>query len=346
MTLGHRLTTIVVTAAFAVGVPVAASQAADPVADFYKGKQIRLVVGGAQGTSYDAWAHTLAKYLPRYIPGRPTVVVKNMPGSGHLKAAKYLFNDAPRDGSVIGTFSRNIPASALQKNPEIPFDVRRFNWLSSTDMPNRVCVAAAGRPVQKAGDLFIQELDVGSTGPGTPTQNMPMLLNGLLGTKFAIREGFDNTDDVYAAMERDEVGGICQTLRGIETDRPGWIAEGRLKVLFNLEKKPLAGLGAPSIHDFAQTAEQKQVLSYFSGAVELGRPFAAPPNTPSDRVQALRRAFAKAMANPELRREVSKDKVEFTSLSGEELAERIEELASLPSEIVDRTNALLGLSGQ
>jgi tripartite-type tricarboxylate transporter receptor subunit TctC len=331
--------------AAAVGVMVGAlapARAADPVADFYKSKQVRLIVAGAEGTSYDVWARLVAKYLPKYLPGHPAVAVRNMPGSGHVKAASYLFNKAPKDGTVIGTFSRNILMGGLAKNSDINFDVTRFGFIGSSDMPNRVCVASAYSPVQKAQDLFDQELVVGSTGPGTATQDMPQLLQGLLGMKFVLNDTYQETDDVYSAMDENEVGGICQTLRGVETDRPGWLAQKRLKVLFNLERNPLPQLGAPSIYDFAKTDEQRQILFQFSGSVELGRPFAAPPDIPRDRLIALRRAFDKAMRDPSLRKEVLVDNIDYTPLTGEDLDKRVEELASIPQDIVDKTNALLG----
>jgi tripartite-type tricarboxylate transporter receptor subunit TctC len=315
---------------------------ADAVADFYKGRRIDMIAAGEAGTTQDTWARLLARYMPALIPGRPAMVVRNMPGSGHIKAAGYLFNLAPQDGTTVGTFSATIVTGYILKLPGIVFDVTKFNWLGSPDKSNRICVAKPGAAVQRAHDLFERDLIVGGTGATGGVSGPPTLLRGLLGMRFKLVEGYPSPSEVLLAMERGELDGICNLLSGVENARPNWISEGRLKVLFNMEKEPLVGIDAPSVYDFTRTDEQRQILSFYGGGLELGRPFLAPPGVPKDRIEALRNAFAAALKHPDLIQEAQRARMDIKPVSGEELAKIVDALASVPAEIADKTNRLLG----
>jgi tripartite-type tricarboxylate transporter receptor subunit TctC len=196
--------------------------------------------------------------------------------------------------------------------------------------------------VQKGEDLFTKELIVGGAGPGTAVSTTPAVLRGALGMKFRVVEGYKGAPDVILAIERGEVHGICQTIAGISTSTPGWLKDGKLVVLFNLERKPLPELRAPSVFSFAKTEEQRQVLAFYTSNTELGRPITAPPGVPKDRLTALRRAFDATMKDPAFRAEASKQKLQINALTGEELTERILDLGRTPAAIVDKTEALLG----
>lgn len=316
--------------------------AAQPVADFYKGKTIEMVIGSSAGGTYDAWARMMARHMGRHIPGNPGFLAKNMPGAGHIKAANYLFNIAPKDGTTIGIFSRNIPTRAILNHPAVKFDPAKFIWLGSPELTNRVCVAKAGIAVQSGAELFEKELIVGGAGAGTAVSTTPHLLRELLGMKFKLVEGYKGAPDILLAMERGEVGGICQTISGIENSHPGWIAEGKIKVLFNMEQEPVPGLNAPTIHDLAKTEEQRAIIRFYSANAELGRPFVAPPGVPADRVTALRRAFDATLKDPGLMAEAKKQGLIISPLTGEQLEARIKALARTTPAIVDKTEALLG----
>lgn len=315
------------------------------VDEFYKGKTIEFIVATEAATVYDVWARLLAKYMPRYIPGNPNFAVKNMPGGGHIVATNYLFNTAAQDGTAIGTFSRNIPTSAILGKGAIKFDVTKFQWLGSTDMPSRICVAKAGAAVQKGEDLFNSELIVGGNGPGNSVSTTPNLLAGLLGMKFKVVEGYKGAPEVFLAIERGEVHGICQTLTGIENERPDWIKSGRLKVLFNMEKNPIPGIDAPTIYKFIKSAEHAQIVAFYNSNVELGRPFAAPPGVPADRFAALRKAFDLALKDADLMADVAKTRIEMVPMTGEDLKDRIDSLANTAPEIIAKTKAIVGDGG-
>ena len=341
---------------------------AQSVAEFYKGKTIEFIIGTSAGGSYDQWARLIGRHMGRHIPGNPNFLPKNMPGAGHIKATNYLFNVAPKDGTTIGMFSRNIPTRALLKHPAVKFKPEEFNWIGSPELTNRVCVAKKGVPVQKGEDLFQKELVVGGAGSGGAVSTTPLVLNGVLGMKFKLVEGYKGTavsttpavlrgalgmkfrvvegykgaTDVVLAIERGEVHGICQTISGLGSSNPNWFKDGKLVVLFNLERKPLPEYKAPSVFSFAKTEEQRQILTFYTSNTELGRPITAPPGVPKDRLTALRRAFDATMKDPAFMSEANKQKLEINALTGEELTERILDLGKTPEAIVDKTEALLG----
>jgi tripartite-type tricarboxylate transporter receptor subunit TctC len=316
---------------------------ADPVADFYKGKQIEFIAAGEAATTQDMWARMLARIMPKYIPGNPTLVVKNVPGSGHIKAASYLFNVAPRDGTTIGTFSATIITGYILKLPGITFDVTKFNWLGSPDTSNRVCVARNGAGVQTAADLFKRELIVGGTGSTGGISGPPTLLSRLLGMRFRLVEGYPGPQSIYIAMERNELDGLCSQLSGIESAHPGWIAQGKLKLLFNMEKDRIAGSDAPTVYEFTKTEEQRRILTFYGAGLELGRPFLTPPGIPPDRLAALRAAFAASLADPQFIEDSRKLQLDITPIRGEQLEQTVSDLAATPADIVTKTNQLLGV---
>jgi len=319
-----------------------APASAESVADFYRGKQIELIVATETATIYDTWARVMARHLPKHIPGNPTFVTKNMPGAGHIRAASYSFNAAPKDGSSIITFSHNMPASFVMGNPGIKFDVGKFQWLGSPDRPGRMCVVRPEAKVQRAADLFQHEALVAGAGAAAAISQTPKLLSGLLGMKFKLVEGYKGAADALIAVERGEVDGICSTIEGIEGARVGWVAEGKLRVLFNTERDPIPELKAPSVFEFAKTEEQRQILGFYSSTVEFGVPLVAPPGVPADRVEALRRAHDAVVKDPEFLKEVARARMKTNPITGEELVQRMAELIATPPDIIKKASELLG----
>jgi len=321
-------------------IAISAPAPAGPVEEFYQGKQIRFIISSATGGDYDQWSRLIARHLGKYVPGKPTIIPQNMPGGGQIIATNYLFNAAPQDGTVIGMIGRNLPNDALLKKEGVRFDPIKFNWLGSPELTNRVCTAIEGAPVQTAQDLFQQELLVGGAGAGTAVSTTPTLLARLLGMKFKLVEGYGSSQGVLLAMERGEVQGICQSLSSLRGSRPEWFESGKLKVLFNTERQPVPGLNAPSVFDFVKTDEQRKILSLYTSSVELGRPIVAPPGVPNDRVEALRRALADTLKDPELLEEAKRQGMEMTYVSGPEIATLIADLMSTPADIVDKMREL------
>lgn len=327
---------------FSILAPLGSSAAAQSVADFYRGKQVELIIATENGSIYDVWARIMARHLPKHLPGNPAFIPKNMPGAGHIRAASYSFNAAPQDGSSIVTFSHNIPASYMMRNPGIKFDVSKFHWLGSPDLPGRMCVARPTAKVQKASELFETELLVAGAGASGGISQTPKLLSGLLGMKFKLIEGYKGSNDALIAVERGEVDGLCSTIEGIEGARDSWIAEGKLRPLFNLERKPIPRLNAPSIFEFAKTEEQRQILNFYGSTMEFGFPLVAPPGVPSERVVALRRAHDAAVRDPAFLAEITKAKMKSVPITGEELTQQMEELVATPKATIEKATELLG----
>lgn len=328
-------------AVLAAHVPITALPAkAETVEEFYRGKSIRVIVTTAVGGDYDVWSRLVTKHMAKYMPGKPGFVVQNMPGAGGFIAANNLYTQAPKDGSVIGMIGRQLPFQALMKEDGVRFDPLKFGYIGSPEVTNRVCVTTRGAAVQKGEDLFEKELVMGGAGAGTSVTALPTLLANLLGMKFRIVEGYGSAGAVVLAIERGEVQGICQTYSQLTTTKPDWFASGFMKVLFNIESKPIAGLDAPTIYQFTKTPEQKQIVALYNSSIELGRPMVTPPDVPTERLAALRTAFEASLVDAELKAEAEKQKLEITLVKGVELEELVKNLMATPAELVAKMQSL------
>jgi tripartite-type tricarboxylate transporter receptor subunit TctC len=318
---------------------------ADAIADFYKDRRMEFVIGSGAGSTYDSWARLLSRHIVKHIPGKPTIIPRNMPGGGGIVATNYMFNQAAQDGTVLAIASRNIPLVGILQEDSVRFKTADIKWIGSPQASNRVCVAAAGRDAKKAEDLFSKELLMGGTGAGNATSAAPVLVNKMLGMKFKLIDGYQKAPDVFLAMDRGEVDGYCGGLPIIEDLRHGWIAQGKLNVLFNFEKDPITGvpgIDAPSIYAFTKTDEQRQVIAFFNSSVELGFPVMTTPRIPSERLDALRRAFDRTMHDKDFLEEAKKMKFEVNSRTGEQLFDLVKVLTGMPKPIVDKTIEYVG----
>lgn len=339
---------IVRTAAFAgvawAGVAGPAA-AADSGADFYRGKQVEFIIGTSQGGVFDTWMRTLARHWGRHLPGNPTFIPKNMPGGGQILATNYLYNLAPRDGTSIGMVSRNMPIQAVLGMPSVQFKAEEFAYIGSPELSNRICLTMPG-VVTSDDDLFKKEIVLGGSGAGTATSTAPVLLKGLLGMNFKLVEGYPGANEVLLAMDRREVDGICQTLGAIESGRPGWIPEGKYKVLFNMERKPVERIMAPTIYKYVKTDEQRDVIAFFNSSIDLGRPISVPPGLPPERIALLRKSFAETLKDPALLEDAAKQKLVVDYTSGEEIQKLVADVARTPKAVIDKTIAIVGTLGE
>jgi tripartite-type tricarboxylate transporter receptor subunit TctC len=313
---------------------VRAPAAAQTAEEFYKGKQLHFVVGTAAGQEYDLWARLIGRHLVRHVPGKPTLIVENMPGAGHIIATNYLFNVAPRDGTVFGMVSRNMTDAAVMKLPNVRYDPARFNWLGSPELSHRVMFVSPTAGIDRVPDLFERELIVGAPGGVQGVTAAPILLKNLLGMKLKIVQGYRSPGDVVLAVARGEVGGFVNTVGGPEGVRRQWLASGQLRALFNMEPEQVPWLDAPTVFEFAKTEEQRQVLTFFAGNTRLGRPLMAPPDVPAARVDALRRAFDATMQDAAFLKEAESMGLEVAAQTGERIAELVAIAVATPQDIV------------
>jgi tripartite-type tricarboxylate transporter receptor subunit TctC len=317
-----------------------ATAVAQPANEFYKGKQIRIVVGSTAGGDYDVWARLLARHMSRHIPGNPNIIVENMPGAGTLVATNHVFNVAPRDGTVIGMPSRSMPAAAVMKVANVRFDPVRFNWIGSPEVNHLVVYINNSSAIKRPADLFERELIVGATGLAQGITVGPYLLKNLLGMKLKIVTGYRSPGDMALAASRKEIEAFANTIGGAAGARRPWVENGQMRVLFNFEPEPVPGLGVPTVFEFVKTDEQRKILTFFASNVLLGRPIMAPPEVPSDRVQLLRRAFEATMKDPALLKEADSMSFEIALQSGERIAELVAGIAATSTDVVRRAERM------
>ena len=327
--------------AVALAAGVSSGLGAQPAADFYKNRQMRLITGHAVGNDYDIGARLLAKYLQKHIPGQPTIIVQNMTAAQSVVAANYVYAQAPRDGSVIGTFSRNLPNQALMGQSNIEADLRRFNWLGATSLPGRICAAWHAAPIKSVADLFKQELIVGSSGAGTSNSILPTVANHVLGTKFRIIEGYRGSQDVILAVERGEVQGVCATT-GQFRSAELLFKEGKLRVLFRSEEDPLPDFpDAPSIFDYVKADDQRAFMRFVFASVEFGRPYVFPPDVPKERIDLMRHALAAAAQDPDLVAEAAKIRLDMSYRPLERLVRLLGDLHATPPGVIEAVKKLI-----
>src|SRR4051812_28049136 len=325
----------------AIGFAVGIASVAHGQGDFYRNKQVRLISGHPVGDDYDIGARFLAKHLARHIPGQPAVVVQNMPAAASVAAANFVYNQAPRDGTVIGSFSRNFASQALMGQPNIEADPRRFNWLGGYSLPSRVCVNWHTAPVQTVEDLFSRELIIAGGGATSSLSIVPTVLNHVLGTKFRIVEGYKGIRDAALAIERGEVEGVCMSYAQFN-DYQHLVREGKLRILLHAEESPIPDIPqVPSIYAFVKTEEQRQLLRFVFASAEFGRPYVLPPEVSADRVALMRKAFADLARDPQMQADAEKSKIDMTFLPPERLEQLVASLYRTPPDLIETVKKLV-----
>jgi tripartite-type tricarboxylate transporter receptor subunit TctC len=311
--------------------------AQDDVAAFYKGKVVRLLVGIGVGSGYDINARLLARYLPKYIPGNPSVIVQNQPGAGSLSMTNQLYAAGPFDGTAIGASFNGLPTTPLLQPAGARFDAVRMNWVGSTNRETQAMYVWHASPIQTLADLTSKEMIVGAQAPGSTQYDYPKLAEKLFGWKFKVITGYEATPKIHLAMERGEVHGTWANWSTLKAIASAWIEEKNIRILaqWALRKHPELP-DVPLILDQANTPEQKQALDLALARLEFGRPFFMPPNVPAERVNAIRRAFDATMKDKEFLAEADKLKIEIDPLSGEQVAALIGQIYQTPPETVAR----------
>ncbi len=316
----------------------ALAQSAGPFAS----KPLTMIIGFGPGGGYDLWGRVVARHIGRQLPGNPTVVPQNMPGAGSYTAASNIFAIAPKDGTVMGIIARDAPLGPLTGQTGARFDPLQMSWIGTPTTETNVCIAMTTAKVKKADDLYASELILGDTGPGTGTRSYPKALTELLGMKFKLIAGFPSSSDVFLAMERGEVDGMCESLDSVNGKRPEWISSGRVRVIFQGGVEPSHELpNAPFILDLAKTDEQRQAIKFLYAGQGIGRPFVAPPKLPPERLKMLREAFNATMKDAEFLAEAKRQKLDVDPKTGEELETLIQQIYATPKDIVQKVGELI-----
>jgi tripartite-type tricarboxylate transporter receptor subunit TctC len=313
------------------------AQAQDDIAAFYKGKVVRLLVGIGVGSGYDINARLLARYLPKYIPGNPTVIVQNQPGAGSLSMTNQLYAGGPFDGTAIGASFNGLPTTPLLQPAGARFEATKLNWVGSTNRETQAMYVWHTAPIRQLGDLTATEMVVGAQAPGSTQYDYPKLAEKLFGWKMKVITGYEATPKIHLAMERGEVHGTWANWSTLKAISEQWINDKKIRILaqWALRKHPEMP-DVPLILEQARTQEQKQALDLALARLEFGRPFFMPPNVPAERVNAIRRAFDATMKDKEFLDEADKLKIEIDPLGGEQVAALIEQIYKTPAATVER----------
>ena len=320
---------------------LAATTAARPQGVF-AGKTVTMYIGFGPGGGYDLWARVVARHIGAHLPGNPTVVPENLQGAGSYRAANFIYNVAPKDGTAMALIARDAVLGPLTGAPGAQFDATKFSWLGTPAIETNVCIAYQGAAVKTFDDLTKKELVVGDNGPGTGTHSYPLALNAILGTKFKIVGGYPSSADVFLAMERGEVAGICESLDSIKNRRPDWIPNGTIALLFQGGIKPNAELkDVPFVMDLAQKPEDKQAIEFLYVGQGIGRPFIAPPGLPPDRLKMLQDAFAATMKDPDFLSETAHYHLAVDPEDGAQLEALVRKTYATPKPVIDRIAKLI-----
>ncbi len=340
MNLGVRLAGLAGVVAIALSGPAAR---ADEAADFFQGRTITLIAGFNVGGGADAYARVIARHLGTHIPGGPAVVVKNLQGAGSVLAANHIFNVSPKDGSEIGLFAGNIVVDPVIGGVPAKYDARRFNWIGAPASETSVCVASPATAFKTIDDTFRTEMVTGTAG--TSTYDFPVVLNNVLGTRLKLVKGYAGSAALRLAMERGEIDGFCGV--GWNSLRTAGLADGKANILLQIALKRNPALkDVPFVMDYAKREDERQILRLVFGWTDLERPLAAPPGTPPERVQALRRGFEAAMQDPALLADAEQASLSIAPMSGAAIASFVDEVYRTPPAVAARAAQLLGRGPQ
>jgi tripartite-type tricarboxylate transporter receptor subunit TctC len=330
---------VLMSAMWAVAVALVATLATQAarsggVEEFYNGKTVSLLIGYSVGGGYDAYARLLARHFGKYLPGNPSVVPQNMSGAGSLKAANYLYSVAPKDGSVIGTFSRSQGIAPLLDKAE--FDSTKFTWLGSVTDEVSLCVTRHDAPVKTFSELLVTPATFGSEGAGSDPNIFALFYRNVLGAKIKIVTGYPGTNEIQLATERGEVDGLCglswSTLKG---RYPHWLTGKKANILVQagIKKQPELP-DVPSASELARQPDQRQILKLMLIGQAMARPFAAPPGIPADRKAALIAAFERTTKDADFLAEAEKLNFEVNPVGADKLDALLAEAYAMPKDVI------------
>ena len=327
--------------AIAILVTGAIAAAADNVAAVYAGKSIELVIGYPPAGSNDIYGRIVARHLGQYIPGRPSIIVRNMPGAGSLTAANHIYNRAPKDGTVLGVVSAGIPLQARLGQPQARFEPGKFLWIGRIHSSSSVTMVWHTSKIMSLDDAKRREVVLSATGAGSTGSLYPSVMNEVLKTRFKLIQGYKGTHEGMLAMERGEAEGHSTTWEAVKSVNMRWVKEKMIRIVVQhgLHRAPDLP-EVPTSVELASAPGDRAVMRAIMGAAEIGKAYFTTPDVPRERVTALRRAFDAMLKDPKFVAEVAKVHGEIEPMTGEQMQELIGELDSFPQAVIDRVKVL------
>jgi tripartite-type tricarboxylate transporter receptor subunit TctC len=331
---------VAVTLFFAPGASAEQTQTPE---QFYKGRQLTMIVYSPAGSAYDIYARVLIRHMGKHIPGNPTFIVQYVVGAGGLKAIETLYRIAPKDGSVMGTVGRGLPFEPFLGRNELKYDPLKMTWIGSMNREATLAMSWHTSKVKTYEDLTKMELLVPGTGAGADSEIIPLAFNSLAGTKFKIISGYRNSTDAALAMERGELEGMAYwSWTAVKSIHPDWVPQKKINLLFHTGTKPIAEIpDVRLIRNLVTDPTNKQALEFVLAREILGRPFLAPPDMPPDRVKVLREAFAATLRDPDFLKEAAKAKLDVDVVTGAEVDQVLKDAANAPESVIDRVKQAL-----
>jgi tripartite-type tricarboxylate transporter receptor subunit TctC len=316
------------------------------VEDFYKGRNVTLVIGYSVGGGYDAYARLLGRYFGKHIPGNPAIVPEQMTGAGSLRSANFIYSVAAKDGSVFGTFSRSMGISPLVDKAE--FDSRKFTWLGSVTDDNTICVTWNTSLIKNWDDFLTKPSKFGGEGAGADPDIWALLYKNVFGAKLRLVSGYPGTNDTVLAMERGEIDGLCGiSWSTIKTRHPEWLTSHSVNIIVQaaLKKEPEIA-AVPLATELTKTPEQTQIIKLLLVSQAMARPFAAPPGIPEDRKAALLSAFDATMKDADFLAEAQKLNFDVRPVSAAAIDAMLTEVYQTPKDVIARATKAISSEGQ
>ena len=315
-------------------------------ADFYAGKTIDFIIGGDVGGGYDIYARAIARHLARFIPGNPTIVPKNQPGAGSGRAASVLYSVAPKDGSAIGAlFPGAIMGPLLDDRAQALYDPTKFRYLGSADNATRVCITHEHSQTKSFEDALKRTTIMGASAAGGSTRDYVNMHRKTTGAMFDLVAGYKGTADIFLAMERGEVDGMCGLdWASLKSQRPNWVRDKAVNILLqvNLEPEPeLSDLGVPQMWKFIASDDDKKAVELVIGQQVFGRPYLAPPGVADEPLAILRAAFTATMADKDFLADAERTRIDVVPTTGEKVQQLVEQLYAAPKATVERAKDLV-----
>jgi tripartite-type tricarboxylate transporter receptor subunit TctC len=316
---------------------------AEPVEQLFARRTVTIVIGYTAGGSYDLYGRIVARHLGKHIPGQPTVIAQNMPGAGSLKAANYLYELAPKDGTALGVIVESAALEQALANPAVQYDAGKFTYLGRVATSNNIFMQWHTAKVQSLEDAKRMETSLAGTGPGSIAETVPRLLNATIGTKFKLISGYPASSEAMLAMERGEVDGASSSWAAVKVGKQAWLRENKIKIILQTTPERISELPhTPSLGEIGDTPEDKQVFALYASGSAIGRSLLAPPGISAERAQALRTAFQAMVKDPDFVAEIQRLKVDLDPLPGEQLERLVAQTPSIPAAVRERAKAAFG----
>ena len=315
---------------------------ADSVEDFYKGKNLSIIVGFSPGGGYDLNARAVGRYIGKHIPGNPKVIVQNMPGAGSLTAINHMANLAPKDGTAIATFSRGTPFEPLMGNKQAQFDPRTLTWIGSPSRETNLVFTRTQANFKTLDDLRGREVVIATSGGGADTATFPLIMNAVFKTKMKIVTGYPGASELLLAVERGEADGMAGLSWGyLKVARPAWVPEKKIDVQLQLGLTKAVDLpNVASALDLVKDQADRQFLEVFLARLAIAWPLAGPANMPADRANTLRAAFAETMKDVEYKAEAEKHAIDVDPVFADEIASILNRVYAASPEVIERARQI------